>query len=233
MKQWESYLATYTALEQPCCELSTQTKCIFGCCCQSTQLTLWKLIQTQHAYNSLSTTACETITVKRYATPIYFKQPLMQNSLDSVILTRCSSVIPCARCLAQLPRVSLEQHVLLSYGSVLSAVGCQPHSPVTSSVSWASSVTSQQVQDDFCCSTREPVFALSERVPLLAAEIKLLPNYTFTADAFAFTLTQVFLVAPCPPELKSPCCSGCGEKTFLGLALTLGDGLAQRVPVLM
>lgn len=176
MKQWESYLATYTALEQPCCKLSTHTKCIFGCWCQSTQLTLWKLIQTQHAYISLSTTACETITVKRYATLIYFKQPLMQNSLDSVILTRCSSVIPRARCLVQLPCVSLKQHVLLSYGSVLSTVSCQPHSPLTSSVPRASSLTSQQVQDDFCRSTREPGFALSEKMPLLAAEIKLLPN---------------------------------------------------------
>lgn len=36
-----------------------------------------------------------------------------------------------------------------------------------------------------------------------------------------------------PSELKSPCCSSSREKTFLGLASTLGDGLAQRVPVLL
>lgn len=124
MKQWESYLATSTALERPRCKLSTHTKCILGCWCQSTQLTLWKLTQTQHAYISLLTTACEAITVRGYTTLIYFKQPLMQNSLDSVILTRCSSVIPHARCIAQLPCASLEQCVLLSYYSVLSIANC-------------------------------------------------------------------------------------------------------------
>lgn len=69
-----------------------------------------KRTQTQHAY--ISITACEVITAKEY-TLICFKQPLVQNSLGSVMLTRCSLAMPHARCTALLPCTSPEQHELL------------------------------------------------------------------------------------------------------------------------
>lgn len=157
MKQRESYLATYTILEQPRCKLSTHTKCILCCWCQSTQLTLRKFTQAQYAYVSLSTTACEAITERGYRTLIYFKQPLTQNSLGSVILTRCSSVIPHARCITQLPCVSLERHVLLSYCSALSTVDCPPLCPVPSLP-----LTNQQVQA-ISVVAQENLFLLSRK----------------------------------------------------------------------
>lgn len=76
---------------------------------------------------------------------------------------------------------------------------CQPLCPVTSSVSWTSPLTSEQVQDHFCPSTREPALSLSERMHLPAGKIELLPNYTSAAHALAFPLTQVFLIASRSP----------------------------------
>lgn len=113
----------------------------------------------------------------------------------TLILTRCSSVIWHARCIVQLPCESLEQHVLLSHCPEPSPVTCQPLCQVTSSVFWASTLTIQLAQDDFCHCRREPVLAPSEKMPMLAGKIKLSPNYTSATGALSFPLTQV-LIAP-------------------------------------
>lgn len=90
---------------------------------------LLKRTQTQHAYISLSTTACEVITAKEY-TLICFKQPLMQNRLDSVMLPRCSLAMPHARCAALLPCTSPEQHSC-------SSVFCPGYSRLLCASCWA------------------------------------------------------------------------------------------------
>lgn len=69
--------------------------------------------------------------------------------------------------------------------------------------------------DNFCHSTRERVPALSERMPLLAGKIELLPSYIPAADALAFPLTQIFLIAPGSPlNWNSPCCGGWGKNRY-------------------
>lgn len=57
--------------------------------------------------------------------------------------------------------------------------------------------------------------SFSERTPFLAGKIKLLPNCTSAAHALAFPLTHSLPHCTMfPPELKSLCCGGCGEKRY-------------------
>lgn len=142
---------------------------------------LLKRTQTQHAYISLSTTACEVITAKEY-TLICFKQPLMQNRLDSVMLPRCSLAMPHARCAALLPCTSPEQHSC-------SSVFCPGYSRLLCASCWALPIPNWHVP-----ATPERTWSFLEGTPLFSGKMKLLLAYM--ADALGFPLTQGFLIAP-------------------------------------
>lgn len=130
--------------------------------------------------------------MRGYTALIYFKQPLEQASLDSdlnqMLFSHPTCKVHCASSTC-IPRAA----------SPALPLPCPKHQQalcqVTLSVSWTSSLTIQPAQDDFCHCRREPVRAPSERMPMLAGKIRLLPNYTSATHALSFPLTQV-LIAP-------------------------------------